>query len=482
MSLQLNIKPFQIAGFVFGGDEVTLPANAVTHVGIVKSSLAVAQSADGTNLDESVLWVCCATTDDADVTLVVQHDLLAQLDSSSSSSSGGNGIQEIKGGTGFVAGTSSTITLANAYKDKSEFAIYFNGVLQSPSTYTYDAKTRVVTFASVIPAGTTSILVVPVLGASTGSSGSITKPFIANGSAGTAGMCLVSQGSDLPPTWAWVDAVPVGGVLPFAVNSVPTGWLLCNGSAVSRTGYANLYAKIGTTYGAGNGSTTFNLPDLRGEFVRGADLGRGVDSSRVVGSSQADLLKAHAHTASSALRVGTATDGNANICSGGGDAGAVEITISSTGGTETRPRNVALVYCIKATASSSANNNTGTPSQGDNTLPRKTFQELESVSGVLTLDLDSTTGLFHHTLAENITNVSVIYTTTPGVASEAAYFQLVIKQHSTAAKTVALPASWKSMSGTFAMPVTLGASAIIEGTSYDGGATWLVTFASEGQR
>lgn len=477
MSLQLNIKPFQIAGFVFGGDEVTLPANAVTHVGIVKSSLAVAQSADGTNLDESVLWVCCATTDDADVTLVVQHDLLAQLDASSSSDPIGGDVQEFVAGTDFTAGTTTFLTLSEAFTDESQFLVFFDGLLKSNKLYTYEESTKKLTFSAAIPLGTSLVSIVP-FGAAEDDSG-ITKPLIVNGSAGTAGMCLVSQGSDLPPTWAWVDAVPVGGVVPFAVNSVPTGWLLCNGGAVSRTGYANLYAKIGTTYGAGNGSTTFNLPDLRGEFVRGADLGRGVDSSRVVGSSQADLLKAHAHTASSALRVGTATDGNANICSGGGDAGAVEITISSTGGTETRPRNVALVYCIKATASSSANNNTGTPSQGDNTLPRKTFQELESVSGVLTLDLDSTTGLFHHTLAENITNVSVIYTTTPGVTSEAAYFQLVLKQHSTAAKTVALPASWKSMSGTFAMPVTLGASAIIEGTSYDGGATWLVTFVLE---
>lgn len=72
----------------------------------------------------------------------------------------------------------------------------------------------------------------------------------------------------------------------FAFTAIPSGWLECDGSEVSRTEYAALFAKIGTTNGAGDGSTTFNLPETRGEYVRGFDNGRGVDSGRVLGTWQ----------------------------------------------------------------------------------------------------------------------------------------------------------------------------------------------------
>lgn len=90
-------------------------------------------------------------------------------------------------------------------------------------------------------------------------------------------------------------AVPVGVVLHTAASSAPDGWLLCNGAAVSRATYTDLFAAIGTAYGAGNGSTTFNVPDLRGEFIRGADGGRGVDTGRAIGSAQASSMAAHTH-------------------------------------------------------------------------------------------------------------------------------------------------------------------------------------------
>lgn len=96
------------------------------------------------------------------------------------------------------------------------------------------------------------------------------------------------------------SACPPGMIAPFAMTSPPTGWLKANGAAVSRATYAALFAAIGTAHGAGNGSTTFNLPDLRGEFIRGLDDGRGVDSGRTLGSSQADMIEAHEHTATAA--------------------------------------------------------------------------------------------------------------------------------------------------------------------------------------
>lgn len=148
-------------------------------------------------------------------------------------------------------------------------------------------------------------------------------------------------------------AVPAGAVMPFAQNSAPAGWLKCNGAAVSRTTYATLFAAIGETYGAGDGSTTFLLPDLRGEFVRGWDDARGVDAARAIGTSQADAFQGHYHehmtgggsTAGGQYTIGQSTNSVKTGC----------VRAAITDGThgnprtaaETRPRNVALLYCIK---------------------------------------------------------------------------------------------------------------------------------------
>ncbi len=132
---------------------------------------------------------------------------------------------------------------------------------------------------------------------------------------------------------------PAGTVISVAMSSAPTGYLKCNGAAVSRTTYADLFAAISTTYGVGDGSTTFNLPELRGEFVRGWDDGRGIDSGRAIGTAQADELEAHTHT----IPAGT---GASQLESGAGGVGS-SFNTGSTGGTETRPRNVALLMCIK---------------------------------------------------------------------------------------------------------------------------------------
>lgn len=83
----------------------------------------------------------------------------------------------------------------------------------------------------------------------------------------------------------------VGEVAFFARSTPPSGWLKANGAAVSRTTYAALFAAIGTTFGAGDGRTTFNLPDLRGEFLRGLDDGRNVDGGRRLGTHQGDAIR-----------------------------------------------------------------------------------------------------------------------------------------------------------------------------------------------
>lgn len=91
--------------------------------------------------------------------------------------------------------------------------------------------------------------------------------------------------------------VPPGAVMSFAMPSPPTGYLKANGSAISRTNYADLFAAIGTRYGGGDGSTTFNLPDLRGLFPRAWDDGRGIDGGRGFGSFQDSMVLSHHHTA-----------------------------------------------------------------------------------------------------------------------------------------------------------------------------------------
>jgi hypothetical protein len=92
-----------------------------------------------------------------------------------------------------------------------------------------------------------------------------------------------------------VTLVPTGAVMPFAMNAAPSGWLAANGSAVSRTTYAALFAAIGTTYGAGDGSSTFTLPDLRGYFVRGSGTNSDGVAAGTFGQKQTDAYKSHNH-------------------------------------------------------------------------------------------------------------------------------------------------------------------------------------------
>jgi microcystin-dependent protein len=184
------------------------------------------------------------------------------------------------------------------------------------------------------------------------------------------------------------DQTPSGTVIWTARTTAPTGYLKANGATVSRTTYATLFSAIGTTFGAGDGSTTFNVPDLRGEFARGWDDGRGIDTGRTFGSAQAGAIQSHNHTGSTAT-AGSHTHtidavgnhqhstpqgtgafvgyeqgngfpiGDYALSRTSGEAGAHShsmqtagdhshsFTTDSTGSTETRPRNIALLACIK---------------------------------------------------------------------------------------------------------------------------------------
>ncbi|MED0671751.1 phage tail protein [Aneurinibacillus aneurinilyticus] len=144
------------------------------------------------------------------------------------------------------------------------------------------------------------------------------------------------------------SSVPAGAVMHFATKNPPKGWLKANGEAISRTQYADLFTVIGTTFGNGDGSTTFNLPDLRGEFIRGFDDERGVDKERIFGSWQEDELKSHNHNLAYRLRSGEQGPLNQWVAESFNGSGYYDKNkITQTGGYETRPRNVSLLACIK---------------------------------------------------------------------------------------------------------------------------------------
>lgn len=157
------------------------------------------------------------------------------------------------------------------------------------------------------------------------------------------------------------EDVATGDLKFWPSETIPAGWLVRDGRALSRVAYAQLFAVLGTRYGAGDGATTFNIPDDRAEFIRGADMGRGVDVGRVVGSLQGHAIENHVHFvangAADGLRTWDMTDmGNINRkagmishtnSGGGGLVGATSDVAGATAANETRPRNRAYVPLIK---------------------------------------------------------------------------------------------------------------------------------------
>ena len=155
--------------------------------------------------------------------------------------------------------------------------------------------------------------------------------------------------------------VPSGCVLHFAMSTAPSGWLACDGSAVSRTTYASLFSAIGTTYGSGDGSTTFNLPNAGGQFIRNWVSGQSTDSGRTFGSTQADAFQGHNHqyfagnTGGGSFNMSPYSGGisQSQALAGLGNPNQVGDAINSPSygtakaASETRPTNIAFLVCIK---------------------------------------------------------------------------------------------------------------------------------------
>ena len=184
--------------------------------------------------------------------------------------------------------------------------------------------------------------------------------------------------------WSVVDAIPVGAGFVIFADSPPAGMLELDGAELSRATYAALWthaqsggnlvaqgSKQAGNFGNGDGSTTFTLPDLRGEFLRGWDHGRGVDTGRTIGSSQLDQMQRitgradidgsrawQSDSGSAAGAMGLQANVTANTrhnatASGTGtavnfdSANSPNARVSTTTAGETRPRNNAVMFCIK---------------------------------------------------------------------------------------------------------------------------------------
>jgi microcystin-dependent protein len=177
-------------------------------------------------------------------------------------------------------------------------------------------------------------------------------------------------------------SIGVGSIVAWATSNIPAGWLECTGAAISRSTYSSLYAAIGTTYGVGDGSTTFNLPDYRGYFLRGQDGGAASDPNAAtrtdrgdgttgdnVGTKQGSDYLSHTHTGTTSSDGAHTHSYTAPDSAAGGDGGASVIDASTSattssngahthtfttaasptsGGSETRPKNINVKWIILA--------------------------------------------------------------------------------------------------------------------------------------
>ncbi len=158
---------------------------------------------------------------------------------------------------------------------------------------------------------------------------------------------------------------PPGSVMAYMGTTAPIGWLMCDGAAISRTNYPALFAVVGTASGAGDGSTTFNLPDMRGIFLRVINASRsdsfadpgdgrisistGGNTGNAVGSYQADMFASHTHPLvnTPSLSFYSGSGGMGFQPSGEYDGPNHTPSIGVAGGSETRSKNIYVNYIIK---------------------------------------------------------------------------------------------------------------------------------------
>ena len=252
-------------------------------------------------------------------------------------------------------GSTTSFTLNHRVNNANDLEVFVGNVRQEP-TEAYSASGLNLTMTEAPANGVSFYVIYKGLAQVTTSpsDGSVGDAQIQNGSI-TAGKVQASFAQTL--------GVPAGIILPFGSSSAPTGFLSCDGAAVSRSTYSTLYTAIGTTWGSGDGSSTFNVPDLRAMFLRGtgthgtANMAKGTDfSAPAVGTIENDQMQDHKHE--TIMSPGTSYQTYSSYAIGNNAYGTTynftttaPLEINSQGtprtGDETRPVNAAVLYVIK---------------------------------------------------------------------------------------------------------------------------------------
>jgi microcystin-dependent protein len=209
-----------------------------------------------------------------------------------------------------------------------QYLVYIGGVMQTAtSDYSINAINGTINLVLSVPPPTGKKLL--VLGLATG-----------------------NTTTNIPTPLQGIDTTAIGAIMYFASPTAPPGWLLCNGETYLDSQFPQLSLLIKGIHGLPAETGRFRLPDLRGEFIRGWDNGRGIDNGRIFGSYQNDDLETHNHSMVFEKEDTAGGDQqntlyNVNPTDNRG-TGFLTLNTNNTGGAETRPRNIALYPCIKA--------------------------------------------------------------------------------------------------------------------------------------
>ena len=252
-------------------------------------------------------------------------------------------------------GSTTSFTLSHRVNNANDLEVFVGNVRQEP-TEAYSASGLNLTMTQAPANGVSFYVIYKGLAQVTTSpsDGSVGDAQIQNGSI-TAGKVQASFAQTL--------GVPAGIILSFGGTSAPTGFLSCDGAAVSRSTYSTLYTAIGTTWGSGDGSSTFNVPDLRAMFLRGtgthgtANMAKGTDfEAPAVGTIENDQMQDHKHQTIMSPGLAAQTYGSYDIGNNAYNTTynfntTAPLEINSQGtprtGDETRPVNAAVLYVIK---------------------------------------------------------------------------------------------------------------------------------------
>lgn len=248
--------------------------------------------------------------------------------------------QDLTGASG------SSVTLSHPVANANEVELYINNVRQEPTT-SYTTSGTTLNFVGYTVAASDDIYVI--------FSGKALQTIVPPDSSVTSAKIVSGFG-----------LVASGIIMPFGGTSAPTGYLSCDGSAVSRSTYSDLFSAIGTTWGTGNGSSTFNVPDLRAAFLRGtgshgtSNMANGNDfSAPAVGSFENDQFQSHFHAFNRGESNARDASGSRMTHGNNGDAVTASVSVglpttdtdNSHGtpryGDETRPFNASVLYVIK---------------------------------------------------------------------------------------------------------------------------------------